>query len=412
MKRYQISHKGGKIAASIHLERSKSISNRALLIRALTKNKFPIHYLSTADDTITLNQLLEKKEANYDVGAAGTTMRFLVAFLAIKEGNQCVITGSDRMKNRPIKVLVDVLRNLGAEIEYVEKEGYPPLKIIGKQLEGGEIDIDAGISSQYISALLMIAPMLKKGLQIHLKGAVVSRPYIQMTLSLMRYFGVDSDWKGNCIQIKPQDYQSKDYTVESDWSAASYWYFICALSDEGSEIFLQGLLKESVQGDSQIEEIMKSFGVHTVFKDDGVLLTKRTLEVGVNTNAFDLVNCPDLAQTVVTCFGAFNKTAHFKGLVTLKIKETDRVEALQKELNKYGVLFNELKKDELWEVTGKMDMKEVQIQTYEDHRMAMAFAPLAIRNKRIIIEEPKVVTKSYPNYWKHLTQAGFQIEEL
>lgn len=412
MEKYRVSHNGEPIQVKIDLERSKSIANRALLIRALCEESFDIHHLSTADDTKTLDRLLQSDEALLDVGAAGTTMRFLVAYLSMQEGREVVITGSERMQNRPIGVLVDVLRQLGADIENEAKEGYPPLRIKGKALSGGTIQISAGISSQYISAIMMIAPKLKGGLTIELEGDIVSLPYIKMTLALMNYFGVQSTWLDKrSIEIKEQSYSPKSFTVESDWSSSSYWFEIIALAPVGSKAELIGLQMDSLQGDNAIEEIMAPFGVMTRYTENGVLLEKINASKDF-IDVVDMLECPDLAQTVVPTFAAFGQSQLFEGLLTLKIKETDRVTALKNELAKMGASFEELEFNQSWKVSGQLQEGEVSIRTYEDHRMAMAFAPLSIKTGSIVIEEPMVVTKSYPEYWSHLAQAGYLVESV
>lgn len=395
------------IRGSIRLSGSKSISNRALIIRALSGHDFPIHRLANAQDTVTLNTLLQSSSDTLDTGPAGTTFRFLTAYLSLQKGST-VLTGSERMKQRPIGVLVEALRQLGADIDYLEKKGYPPLKINSLKNSGdrSEVAIPASVSSQYISALLMIAPTLPHGLTLRLTGKIVSRPYIQMTLNLMAYFGISYTWEGNTISIAPQPYQNKPFTVEADWSAASYYYALAAFADD-LDLELKGLFEESVQGDAVIAKMMEHFGIHTAYTDDGIRLTKQAIDIPPFD--YDFLECPDLAQTVAVICGGLGVSATFTGLETLKIKETDRVDALFKELKKVGVDFIE-QADGACKVSKKADLTQqsTTFATYEDHRMAMAFAPLALFGS-VFIEEPDVVKKSYPDFWKDLEKLGFII---
>ena len=401
------------IKGKISLAGSKSISNRVLIIRALCEDDFEIHKLANANDTELLGQLLGTEEDVRDAGPAGTTFRFLTAYLSLQKGTQ-ILTGSERMKQRPIGVLVDAMRHLGARIEYVEKEGYPPLKIyessdIGQQ---DQLTIPANTSSQYISALLMIAPVLPNGLELTLDGEIVSLPYIQMTLNTMEYFGVQHQWNGNTITVKPQQYQAKPFTVEADWSAASYYYAMAVFAEE-VDLQLDGLFENSVQGDSVLAEMMQEFGIQTTFNETGVHLSKK--QVSQEVFEWDFIQCPDLAQTLaVICAGA-GVNGLFTGLKTLKIKETDRIKALQNELGKVNAWFNllpdHITKDtkEHYLLEGKASWDETPVfPTYEDHRMAMAFAPLAMLGE-IKIEEPNVVIKSYPDFWSDLEQLGFVV---
>lgn len=395
------------ISGTIDLDGSKSISNRALMIRALCDKDFSLQRLSTSDDTHVLQKALNEKGDFIDIGAAGTSMRFLTAWLSTQQGRSVTITGSQRMQERPIGVLVDALRSLGADITYQKNEGYPPLLIKGQKLEGGKVSIKANTSSQYISALLMLGPTFEKGLELTLEGDIVSRPYIEMTLSLMRYFGVEVTWKEQTISIAPQKYQAKDFVVEADWSAASYHYALVALADE-ADLQLNGLFKESVQGDSVLSALMTRLGVQTEFNETGVRLTK----VAINAISFqqDFVLCPDLAQTFAVLCAGLKKNGSFLGLQTLAIKETDRTAALQKELSKFGVDF--VQDGEAWNLSCPTSLvTETQsIETYHDHRMAMAFAPLSLKlAKGLIIDNPMVVTKSYPMFWEDLKKLGFVI---
>lgn len=413
MKTYEITPPiNGIVNGVITLNGSKSIANRALIIRALTKDGFDIRNLSNADDTLVLDNLLKSQAKVLDAGAGGTTFRFLTAYLATCEGREVVLTGSERMQERPIRLLVNALRTLGADIEYVKNEGFPPLKIKGKKLKGGKVTIPADTSSQYISALLMVAPTLEEGLVLELKGEIVSLPYILMTLNLMRYFGVESTLEGNIITVKSQTYQSKSFFVEADWSAASYYYSIAFLSNS-AEITLNGLQKDSVQGDAVIADIFKDW-VETTFLESSIVLKKKNL-VLPKVFEFDFLECPDLAQTVLTALAAKNINGTFQGLKTLLIKETDRVAALDNELSKYGAHLKGEVSENLWKLSSvnfNADLEVIpSIATYEDHRMAMSFAPLSLVTQKVEIEEPHVVTKSYPQFWEDLNSLGFSICE-
>lgn len=393
---------------NIQLPSSKSICNRALIINALAYSAYEIENLSDCDDTRVVVDVLNSNSSDFNVGAAGTAMRFLTAFLS-KVVGEWTITGSERMKQRPIKVLVEALNSLGAKIEYVEKEGYPPLKIFGSALQGGEIDLDGSISSQYISALLMIAPTMQKGLTIDLKGNLISRPYISLTLKLMEDFGVKSEWNKGKIRVEPQTYQPVKFTVESDWSAASYWYQILALKGEG-QIFLRGLEKGSYQGDAKVAEQFALLGVHTSYVKEGVLLTT-TGEVASSFN-YNFIEQPDLAQTFVVTCCLMNVPFSFSGLQSLKIKETDRIAALIAEMKKLGYIVKEVDNGVMeWSGEKTQVAEDLAIDVYEDHRMAMAFAPAAIKIDGIKIKDPHVVSKSYPLFWQDLKSVGFIINE-
>lgn len=389
-----------KVEAEITLPASKSISNRALIINALSYSPYEIENLSDCDDTNVMIKALDSNNTTFDIGAAGTAMRFLTAFLS-KTVGEWVITGSKRMKERPIKLLVDALNSLGARIKYLENEGFPPLHIYGSALTGGEIRLNGGVSSQYISALMMIAPYMQKGLKIILEGNVISVPYILMTLNMMRDFGVKASFENNIIEIKPQSYQPVKYRVESDWSAASYWYEILAIAGEG-RIFLKGLYQHSYQGDSKVAELFEQLGVQTEYQRDGVLLSTNNRDC--SCFEYDFVNQPDLAQTFAVTCCLKNIPFHFRGVQSLKIKETNRVAALITELNKFGYVLHEPADGELvWEgQTIPVHASETpSIKTYDDHRMAMAFAPAAFI-RPIVIENPGVVSKSYPGFWMDL----------
>ncbi len=387
-----------KIQLDIHLPSSKSISNRALILNAMAYSPYDVENLSDCDDTKVTVKALDSNDTTFDIGAAGTAMRFLTAFLS-KTVGEWVITGSERMKNRPIKLLVDALNSLGARIEYVEKEGYPPLRIFGSAMMGGEILLDGGVSSQYISALMMIAPYMVNGLKIKLEGNLISVPYIQMTMRMMKEYGVDVTFENNEIDIRPQTYRPVKYEVESDWSAASYWYEVLSINGNG-KIFLQGLNRNSSQGDSKVAELFEQLGVKTEYQTDGVLLTS----TGQYCSKFeyDFVNQPDLAQTFAVTCCMCGIPFHFKGVQSLKIKETDRIAALINELKKLGFVLIEPQDAELAWVGDKCTpATDISIATYEDHRMAMAFAPAALKVP-LMIEEPQVVSKSYPHFWEDI----------
>ena len=405
----KVSRSNKTVKGKIDLAGSKSINNRALIIRALCNEYFPIQRMANAKDTETLQRLLASKSDVLDAGPAGTTFRFMTAFLSLQEGTQ-TLTGSERMKQRPIGVLVEALRTLGANIEYLENDGYPPLKIYAPNpLTVNQLSIPASVSSQYISALLMIAPTLENGLELTLTGKIVSRPYIQMTLNLMAYFGVNHEWKGNMISVKPQQYQPREFTVEADWSAASYYYAIAAFANDDLDLQLDGLFENSVQGDAVIAKIGEHFGIQSQFNETGVRLTKVKNHTQSDFN-YNFLECPDIAQTLAVICGGLGVKGEFSGLETLKIKETDRVAALNAELAKAKVNFEELSFDTC-KIEGKATFDATpQFPTYEDHRMAMAFAPLAMLHE-VLIEAPKVVEKSYPDFWKDLESLMFECFE-
>lgn len=398
-----------KIATSIQLPSSKSICNRALIIWALSKGCKSIDNLSDCDDTRVMVRALENMPDTIDIMAAGTAMRFLTAFLSVTEGEH-TITGTERMRQRPIKILVDALRSIGADIEYTENEGFPPLKIKGTRLEGKEITLPGDVSSQYISALMMIGPILKNGLKLKLTGNIISRPYINLTIEIMKEFGGKAEWeKDNVIVIHPQNYKPVPYYVESDWSAASYWYEIAALSEDAC-IELPGLFEKSFQGDSKVAELFEQLGVKTEYADKHITLSKsRNITERLE---YDFVNQPDLAQTFVVTCCMLEIPFRFSGLQSLKIKETDRMAALMNEMKKLGYVISE-SEGSILEWNGERCESETTpaIDTYEDHRMAMAFAPAALKLKNIRINNPQVVSKSYPGFWNDLTKAGFNIME-
>ncbi|MEL6591727.1 MAG: 3-phosphoshikimate 1-carboxyvinyltransferase [Bacteroidota bacterium] len=393
------------IHTRVALPASKSESNRALIIQALSGGAVELDNLSSARDTQTMIRLLSSEGLVLDVIDAGTTMRFLTAFCSAV-GRDQILTGTPRMCQRPIGILVEALRSLGAEINYRNQEGYPPLHIVnqGKKLNGGHLKMRGNVSSQFITAILLIAPYLDGGLQIELEGDITSRPYIEMTRKLMAHFGVETEWVGErSIDIPAKEYSANSYTIESDWSAASYWYSLLALAEEG-EVFLEGLRRDSWQGDQGIREIMKHFGVSTRFTKEGAQLTKKKFKARKKPIHIDFTDTPDLAQTVAVVSAATGVPVFMTGLHTLRVKETDRIHALQTELAKFGV---EMKVDgDDCTVEGLAGPSEKSVETYEDHRMAMAFAPLALRQPELMVKHPEVVEKSYPEYWDHLAAAG------
>ena len=395
-------------ACKISVPASKSESNRALIIRAIA-GKGEIANLSTARDTQTMHRLLCSEERTLDVIDAGTTMRFLTAYLAI-EGKDRIITGTPRMCERPISILVDALRQLGAEIEYVGKQGYPPLHIKGFQSTGlSELKMKGDVSSQYISAILMIGPKLENGLTLELTGKIGSRPYIDMTLGIMEHFGVSGIADGNIIHVPARKYNESVFKVDPDWSGASYWYAVTALADD-ARILLKGFDLPSYQGDSRIKDIMIELGVKSEFNEEGLLLTKTK---NLDHVEIDFADVPDLAQTVAVVCASKGISAHMTGLESLRIKETDRIAALQNELLKIGGTLIENNQHE-WELIPgqeKMILQKLFINTYDDHRMATAFAPLATKTD-ISIENASVVQKSYPSFWEDMSKAGFSIEQI
>ena len=399
-----------KIHTTIQLPSSKSISNRALIINALGNGTHHPENLSDCDDTRVMIRALNDDKETIDIMAAGTAMRFLTAYLSVTPGTR-IITGTERMQQRPIQVLVNALRELGADIEYVANDGFPPLRITGRELRKDTISLPGNVSSQYISALLMIAPVLTNGLTIRLTGDIISRPYINLTLQLMNDFGVRAEWTDDHrLKVEPQAYHSIPFYVESDWSAASYWYQIVALSKE-AEVTLPGLFKDSYQGDSQVAGIFRSLGVETIYKDKAVILKKNGKSV--ERLDYDFINQPDLAQTFVVTCAVLNIPFRFSGLQSLKIKETDRMAALITEMRKLGYILHETDGSVLsWEGERCTTEEHPAIDTYEDHRMAMAFAPTCLALPEILINNPQVVSKSYPRYWEDLRQAGFIIKEV
>ena len=403
------------LAGDILLDGSKSISNRALLIRALTDGDFNIRHLSTSEDSQAMVRLLDSQQTELDAGPAGTTFRFLTAYFATQGGEQ-ILTGSERMKQRPIGPLVDALNSLGANIQYLENPGYPPLRIgtphdLGKTTS---LHVPADISSQFISALLMIAPTLPNGLEITLQGSLVSASYLEMTLTMMRNFGIDYSYKDQVIHIPAQSYRAQDYTVEADWSAASYHYSAASLATDVN-LRLRGLQQESMQGDAVTVELFTKLGLTTTWDDEGLVITRQGKPAGMLEH--DYLLCPDIAQTVAVASAGLGVTSLFSGLETLSIKETDRIAALRDELSKVGASFHKMPPRFSPEtgktyhmLEGKAAWKQPpRFATYHDHRMAMAFAPLSIIAP-VMIEDPKVVGKSYPGFWDDLTTLGWRIE--
>lgn len=407
--KFQLSKSDKTINGKINLPASKSIANRALIIHALSYSPYDIQNLSDSDDTKVMQQVLSSNTNMFDIGHAGTAMRFLTAFLSQIVG-EWTLTGSERMKQRPIKILVDALNKLGAKIEYLGEEGFPPLKIYGSHLKGTLLELDGSVSSQYISALLMIAPTMEGGLTLRLKNKVTSKSYIAMTLGLMKQFGVDSIWKGNEIRINEQAYLPREFTVEADWSGASYWYQLLALANSG-EVELPHLNLMSMQGDCAIADWFRQFGVESQANATSIIIRK-TADIQPKQLNLNFVENPDVAQTMAVLCVLKKVPFHFSGLETLKIKETNRIAALQNELAKFGVQLTEPRHGELtWDGSFPFEKKEVPcITTYHDHRMALAFAPAALFGT-VEIDDPMVVTKSYPAFYDHLKQVGFDIRE-
>ena len=404
-----------QLNASINLPASKSISNRALVINAMAGCKLQPRNLSDCDDTEVIIAALRDMPDVINIKAAGTAMRFMTAYLSATPGEH-TITGTERMQNRPIAILVDALRYLGADIQYEKKEGYPPLHIVGKPLEGGHLEVVGYMSSQYISALLMIGPILKNGLELKLTGEIASRPYIDLTLWKMQNFGASAEWTDvDTITVKPQPYSCvADYTIENDWSASSYWYEMMALNgNPDSEVRLEGLFDSSKQGDSVVKYIFSLLGVKSEFENRDVLspVKLKVQRCLLPRFDYDFSGSPDLAQTIVVACCALGVNFKFTGLASLKIKETDRIEALKKELKKVGyVIYDENDNTLIWD--GETCEPSFEpIDTYEDHRMALAFAPLAFKFPQIEINNPEVVSKSYPHYWEDLKKVGFEIVE-
>lgn len=398
------------LQSAISITGSKSETNRLLLLQALFPN-IALANTSNSDDSEVMQKALKGSEEIVDIHHAGTAMRFLTAYFAVNEGREVVLTGSQRMTERPIKVLVEALQQLGAQISYENEEGYPPIRIKGQKITKNKVSIPANVSSQYISALLLVAPKLQNGIELTLVGEITSIPYIKMTLALLNEIGVETSFEGNIITVKALTTTPKPQTltVESDWSSASYFFSIVALSEIGTQITLSSYKQNSLQGDSSLVEIYKNLGVETVFENNSIVLRKSSLGNLQSLN-WNLNSSPDIAQTiVVTCLG-LGIGCHLTGLHTLKIKETDRLEALRIELTKLGANIS-VTNDSLTLVASTAIHSNVKIATYNDHRMAMAFAPLALRVP-IVIENAEVVSKSYPDFWVDLAHLGFQTIEI
>ncbi len=401
------------LSATISLDGSKSISNRLLIINALTPIGLDVQGLSTSDDTKTLVKILKNKPSFMDIGAAGTTMRFLTAYLATQKGI-FTLTGSKRMTERPIGILVTALKALGANIKYLDKDGFPPLQIIGQRLKGGEVQIPANVSSQFLSALLLIAPTLENGLCLNLSTPVVSEPYLTMTLKTLEHYGIIVQKPHpQTINIAAQPFQPRPLRIEADWSAASYYYALAALAPTAN-ITLKGLFPNSLQADSVLPTMMKQFGITTIFTNEGISIQKNTV-TPPNVFRFDFNTCPDIAQTLVVICAALKIPAEMEGLSTLQLKETDRTAALQTELGKLGIVFQQ--KGSRW-VLSFPDTPIIPpdipvFDTYHDHRMAMSFAIWAMTSENgVIINNPDVVTKSYPQFWSDLKTSGVMSYEL
>ena len=419
---YRISKRDKTLKGTISLTPSKSISNRVLMISAFCTAPFQIFNLATANDTVVFKNILNSDSEIVNAEDAGTAFRFLTAYLAQKPG-KWLLTGTARMKQRPVGILVNVLRKLGAEISFTEMENFPPLKIIGKKLKGGTIELDGNVSSQFTSALLMIAPTLEDGLKIKINGELFSKPYVEMTLKLMNQFGIHSEWREDIISIAQQEYQPTTITIENDWSAASYWYEMAALAED-VDLTIEGLKQNSIQGDSAIAEIMNQFGVKTEFTNEGIRLTKNAsskysspsphpspfTQHPSKTFTHNFQSHPDLVQTMAVICAALGIDAAFSGVQNLRIKETDRLKALQTELKKIGVL-SEITNNE-YRITNfeQLHPSPLTFHTYNDHRMAMSFAPLALKWGKVEIENPDVVKKSYPEFWEDLKSVGFDID--
>jgi 3-phosphoshikimate 1-carboxyvinyltransferase len=417
MQTIRVRKPGKLLSGKINLPSSKSISNRLLIIRAFSPERFRISNLSVSEDTKTLERLLGVIASKTDpdrivelnTGNAGTVMRFLTGFLSITPG-RWVLTGDSRMNERPIGILTEALKQLGASIEYLGTPGFPPLKITGHELNGGEISVDPGTSSQFLSSLMLIAPEFPAGLTIHLMGRPVSFSYVCMTTRLLARFGIDVIQTGNLIKINPSVFQPHDQVVEADWSGASFWYEAAALSGE-TDLFLAGLKKDSIQGDSVLPDLFRNLGVETGFTETGVKLHKITVEK--DSPSFDLTDFPDIAPAMITTCGALGIEAEFTGIQHLRIKESDRLHALKTELFKASIHLQEKETGTICSEgnAGRMETgsSSLSFKTYDDHRLAMTFAPLAMKFHEVMIEAPDVVKKSYPGFWEDLSSAGFEI---
>ena len=404
---FLISHTSKSINADLILPPSKSISNRALIIQALCQSKPKLLNQSQSSDTQSLVQALQTTSKTIDIGDAGTSMRFITAYLSQQEGSY-ILTGSDRMKERPIGHLVEALNSIGADINYLEKDGFPPLAINGKALEGGKVDISTSVSSQFVSALLLIAPTLKKGLSLSLKGELLSKPYIKMTLDIMRYFGIQSSWTNNTIQVEPQNYVSKDLKVESDWSALAFILQAISIA-KTAQVSISGLSKDSWQGDSYVLNLFEKFGLQYEFKEEKIYLKKLNKDLNGDYNV-NLIDTPDLAQAYCCTLSALSKSAKIKGLNNLKLKESHRLKALHMELNKIGQ-HSRYSEDTIQLESSVLHTPTESFDSHNDHRMAMCLAPFALLFD-IKIKNIEVVNKSYPSYWEDLKKMGFTISPL
>jgi len=413
----QIRKPGKPIKASIKLPFSKSESNRALMIKALSDQKTILHNLSDAADTLLLNKCIRmintccvsRLPMVVDAKDAGTVFRFLTAYLSILNG-KWLLTGCERMQNRPIRILVEALRNIGADITYKGEEGYPPILIEGKQLDGGRINVGANVSSQYITGLLLIAPYLKNGIEIKLVGETFSKPYIDLTIGVMKQFGVIVERSNNVLSVKPQNYTVGSFDMQRDWSAAAFWYEIVAISED-SEILLEGLTLDTLQGDSVLPEIFKNLGVETIVTDSGMLL-KKSGDV-VSSLSYNFKDCPDLAQAVISSCAALKVSGEFVGLQSLRIKEIDRIQGLNNSIATFG--FHLVEKDCKWtlEPVGQMkNLQSLNLSSFGDHRMAMSVAPFALVCDEVCLMESDSVVKSYPHFWEDLKSVGFDIKEI
>lgn len=410
----QISHPTKKLKGKIKLTASKSESNRALMIQALCKESFEIKNLATADDTAILKNILSnyKTENTFHVGESGTALRFATAFLATQKGTW-ILTGSDRIKERPIAPLVDALNTMGAKIEYTENNNYAPLKITGNSLRGGEIFIEGNISSQFISALLLISPQLQNGLVIHFTSEVLSKPYINMTLKMMEEFRVYGQWQGNSISVSKQEYHKKSesnyaYEIEADWSSAAFWYAMAALANE-TDFIIEGLKNISKQGDKVLSDLYTFFGIKTDFIETGIQLSK--IKINEDFIGFDFSDAPDIAQAVAITACGMEIPMLMNGLKTLRLKETDRISALKTEIEKTGTTIDIIG-DTIELKPNRFNKRILHFKTYNDHRMAMALTALAIKLDSITIENPEVVSKSYPEFWDDLKKVGFEIGRM
>jgi len=394
--KFTLKAKTHTLKGNISLPASKSISNRVLIIQALAQTPFDIKNLSDADDTRILKKALDRNDIITDVGPAGTAMRFLTAYFASRPGEK-VLTGSTRMKQRPISILVDALRSLGANITYLEQEGYPPLHIEGRRLSGGEVTVKGNVSSQFITALMLIAPTLPQPLTIHIEGDPLSRPYINMTQTLMEHCGAQVTISGNSIKIMPGRYRSKSFEIEPDWSAAAFWMSFASLARK-SNVLLEGLTRESIQGDQASIELFAHLGIDSCFEEDGLRLSKLPTS---ETEEWNFRNHPDLVQPAVIAAAGQSKKFTFKGLDNLRLKETDRIQALQLELTKIGIE-SQVEGHTLHVRAQQASAPETFLESYDDHRMVMALAPLSMLFPSIVIDNPMVVAKSYPAFWKQV----------